>query len=274
MWALEQPWTPRRSPVLADTPLALIVSLGAGWCAVASLVRAGWLPPTALGIVTLAATHGGLLITALAWGAADADVRLPVGTLGIALALIAVGTAPVAVHELGAIAFVSTPAWLAVLALRGRLVGLGLGPGFSLRPILVGGMVGALLGGHLLFSAAQTLGYPLRGGGWASWLALWTYDVGANVVSAECFFRGALFNRLQRRWSFGPAAAVSTAFALVRYLADPLLPGEIEVMIGALFYVTILGGANCWLLWWSGSLAPGLLASALFFLAYRALAIG
>ena len=60
----------------------------------------------------------------------------------------------------------------------------------------------------------------------------------------------------------------------MRYLSDPLLPGEIEVMVGAHFYLTILGVINCWLLWWSGSLAPGLLASALFFLAYRALAIG
>ena len=60
----------------------------------------------------------------------------------------------------------------------------------------------------------------------------------------------------------------------MRYLTDPLLPGEIEVVIGALFYITILGVINCWLLWWSGSLAPGLLSSALFFLAYRVLAIG
>jgi membrane protease YdiL (CAAX protease family) len=274
MWALEQPWTPRRSPVLADTPLALIASLGAGWFALASLTRAGWFAPAALGVVTLAATHGALLATALAWGEADTGVRLPVGTGVIPLALTAVGAVAAAVHELGAIAFMGTPAWLAVLALRGRLAGLGLGLGFSMRPVLVGGMIGALLGGHLLFSASQTLGYPLRGGGWASPLALWTYDVGANVVSAECFFRGALFNRLQRRWSFGPAAVVSTAFSLVRYLADPLLPGESEVMVGALFYVTILGGINCWLFSWSGSLAPGLLASALFFLAYRALAIG
>ena len=60
----------------------------------------------------------------------------------------------------------------------------------------------------------------------------------------------------------------------MRYLSDPLLPGQIEVVVGALFYLTILGLVNCWLLWWSGSVVPGLLASALFFLAYRALAIG
>ena len=114
----------------------------------------------------------------------------------------------------------------------------------------------------------------MRVGGWAALFALWAYDVGANVISAECFFRGALFNRLRRRWSFGSAAALATTLSLVRYLSDPLPPGEIEVVVGALFYVTILGVINCWLLWWSGSLAPGLLDAALFFLAYRALAIG
>ena len=60
----------------------------------------------------------------------------------------------------------------------------------------------------------------------------------------------------------------------MRYLADPLLPRQVEVMVGALFYLTLLGAVDCWLLWWSGSLVPGLLASLLFFLAYRALTIG
>ena len=103
---------------------------------------------------------------------------------------------------------------------------------------------------------------PLRGGGWPPLLVLWAYDVGARVISAECFFRGALFNRLQRRWSFGAAAALATALAVARSLVDPLMPGQVEAMVGALFYLTILGAANCWL------------ASALFFFAYRALAIG
>ena len=273
MWALEQPWIPRRDSVLADTPLAVIASLTAGWLVIASLARGGWVPAEGLGVVTLVATHGGLMIAALAWGEGDSGARLPPGAVAITVALIALGAAAAAVHAWGAAAFVATPLWLGVLAYRGRLTGLGLGPSVSLRPLLIGGMIGALLGGHLLFSASQTLGYPLRGGGLPALLTSWAYDLGASVISAECFFRGALFNRLQRRWSFAPAAALSTAFSLVRYLADPLLPGEIEVMVGALFYVTMLGVVNCWLLWWSGSLAPGLLAAALFFLAYRALVI-
>lgn len=274
MWALEHLWVPRRASVFADTPVALVTGLGASWLAVASLTHAGWLPSAALGVVALTAMHGGLLAVALEWGRADAGVRLPPGSATIMVGLVAVGAMAATLHEWGGVAFVAAPTWLAILALRGRLIGLGLEPSVSVRPVLVGGLIGVLLGSHVLVAASQTLGYPLRGGGWPVLLTRWTYDLGANVISAECFFRGALFNRLQRRWSFGPAAALATAFSLVRYLTDPLLPGEIEVVIGALFYITLLGVINCWLLWWSGSLAPGLLSSALFFLAYRALAVG
>ena len=271
MWALERPWTLRQSGVLADTPLALIATLGGAWLSAAWLAAGGWLPDAILRVVALACMHGGLLAVALAWAQADGGVRLPPGSLALMVLLVAGGTAGATLEARASLALVGAPCWLAILAVRGQLVGLGLGPGIPARPTLVGGTLGALLGGHLLFSASQTLGYPLRPEGWPALLVPWAYDVGANVISAECFFRGALFNRLQRRWSFGPAAAVATALALVRYLADPLLPGQIEVMVGALFYVTALGVVNCWLLWWSGSLVPGLLASALFFLAYRAL---
>jgi hypothetical protein len=274
MWTLEHLWIPQRASVFADTPVVLVTSLGASWLAVASLTHAGWLPSAALGGVALISMDGGLLAVALVWGRADAGVRLPPASETILVGLVAAGAVAATLHEWGGVAFVAVPMWLAILALRGRLSGLGLAAGVSARSILVGGLIGALLGSHLLVSASQTLGYPLRGGGWPVLLSRWTYDLGANVISAECFFRGALFNRLQRRWSFGPAAALATAFSLVRYLTDPLLPGEIEVVVGALFYITILGVVNCWLLWWSGSLAPGLVSSALFFLAYRALAVG
>ncbi len=274
MWALEHLWIPRQASVFADTPVALVTGLGASWLAVASLTHAGWLPSVALGAVALTATHGGLLAVALEWGRADAGVRLPPASATIMVGLVGAGAIAATLHEWGGVVFVAAPTWLAILAVRGRLTGLGLGPAVSVRPVLVGGLIGALLGSHVLVSASQMLGYPLRGADWPVLLTRWTYDLGANVISAECFFRGALFNRLQRRWSFGPAAALATAFSLVRYLTDPLLPGEIEVVVGALFYITILGVINCWLLWWSGSLAPGLLSSALFFLAYRMLAIG
>ena len=274
MWTLEQAWTPRQDPVLANTPFTLIATLGATWLIVAWLVSAEWLPTSALWIAALTATHGGLLAVALAWGAADGGVRLPARAALVTIALIGAGVTAATLDERAAITLVAAPAWLAILAFRGHLVGLGLGTGVPLRPVVVGGAIGVLLGGHLLFSASQTLGYPPRGGGWPPLLVLWAYDVGARGISAECFFRGALFNRLQRRWSFSAAAALATALAVVRYLVDPFLPGQVEVMVGALFYLTILGAVDCWLLWWSGSLVPGLLASVLFFFAYRALAIG
>lgn len=274
MWALEQPGTARRSRILANTPFALIAALSAGWLAVAGLVSAGWLIPTAVRVASITAAHGGLLAVALTWAAADTGASLPPHARGVILGLVAAGASAAAFDSRAAIIHFVAPAWLAMLAARGRLAGLGLGPNFPLSAVLIGAAIGGLLGGHLLVSAAQTLGHPLRTESWTPLFSLWAYDAGANVLSAECFFRGALFNRLQRRWSFAPAAALATAAALVRYLADPLLPRHVEVMAGALFYLTLLGAVDCWLLWWSGSLVPGLLASWLFFLAYRALATG
>src|SRR5436309_726621 len=100
------------------------------------------------------------------------------------------------------------------------------------------------------------------------------HDAGANVLAAECFFRGALFNRAQRRWSFTVAATLATTSYLVRYLVDPLLPKSIELVVGAVFYLALLGAINCWLLWWSESLVPGLLSALIFFAAYRTLGSG
>jgi hypothetical protein len=274
MWAIEEPWAPRHASVLAETPVPLVVSLGVGWVGVASLDRVGWLPAAWLDVATLTAMHGGLLAVALAWGAADTGVRLPRGSTTLMIALVAAGATAAVLHDWGSIAFLAAPAWLAVLARSGQLAGLGLGQTVPSRALVVGSLIGGGLGVHLLVSASQTLGYPLRVGDWPVFLTRWAYDVGVNVVSAECFFRGALFNRLLRRWSFGPATALATACALVRYLVDPLLPGDVEVVVGALFYVSLLGVIDCWLFWWSGTLVPGLLASALFFLAYRALEIG
>ena len=258
--------------MFAGTPLALIVGLGGGWLAMAGLAALGWVPPPVLGIASVTAAHGGLLAVALTWGAVDGGVRLPRGVLVTTVAVIAAGALATALDPRAALVYLAVPAWLAVLTLRGQLRGLGLEPRVALRPLLAGVMTGALLGGHLLLSASQTLGYALHGGGTAL-VALWAYDAGANVISAECFFRGALFNRLQRRWTFAAAATVATGAALVRYVVDPLLPKQVEVLAGALFYLTILGAAGCWLLWWSGSLVPGLAASWVFFLAYRLLAI-
>src|SRR3990170_2197387 len=133
--------------------------------------------------------------------------------------------------------------------------------------------VGGFLGGHLLLSASRTLGYPIRVGPPAWYLSALLYDVGANVLSAECFFRGTLFNRWQRRWGFWPGALAATGLSILRYLVDPALPRVAELMVGAVFYLALLSLSGCALLWYSGSLLPSLAASLAFFGAYRTLAV-
>lgn len=162
---------------------------------------------------------------------------------------------------------------MALLAARGRLVALGLTARVPGRALVAGIAIGAFLGGHLLVSASRTFGYRVRADPVA--IALWiAYDLGANVLAAECFFRGALFNRAHRRGSFAAAVGLSTAGCLVRYLVDPLLPRTAAIVIGMVFYLSLVSVASCWLLRWSGSLVPGMAAALLFFAAYRLLETG
>jgi membrane protease YdiL (CAAX protease family) len=151
-----------------------------------------------------------------------------------------------------------------------RLPGLGLARA-PIRLVAAGATFGAILGVHLLLTASLTFGYAVRTPTMAE-LAPWlAYDVGANVLTAEAFFRGALFDRAQRRWPFAAAAALVTAGCLARYLVDPLLPHSVEVTAGAIFYLTLLSVGNCWLYWRSGSIVPGAAGAVVFFAAYRLL---
>ena len=178
------------------------------------------------------------------------------------------GAVGAALSPLGALAYLAAPVW--VWLERARLPGLGLARAPA-GLVVAGAALGALLGAHLFVTASLTLGYSGRVPtleGLAPWLA---YDVGGNVLTTEAFFRGALFDRAQRRWPFPAAAALVTALCLVRYLVDPLLPRSLEVTAGAVFYLTLLSLANCWLYWRSGSIAPGVAAGVVFFVAYRLL---
>jgi len=139
------------------------------------------------------------------------------------------------------------------------------------RAVLAGAAVGLALGVHLLVTASRTLGYPVAVEPRERVLGDLLYDVLVNVPSAELFLRGALFTRMQRFVPVGAAVSVSTAASLVRYLVDPALPPAAEAVLGAVVYLGLLGAANAWLLWWSGSLVPSLLSSLLFFAAYRLL---
>ena len=265
MWALDQPCPPRAERLLADTPWALLAALALGAAATVVLVELAALPPRAWHVAGVTAGHGALLATALAW----ARVSSPSGV--VAVALLALAAAAAGLGALGALAYLGPALWVLWLAGRGRLTALGLGVPVPLRGLLTGALVGVGLSCHLLVSVSRTLGVHVRVDSVPAVLAAVGYDVGANVLAAECFFRGALFNRAQRRWSFAAAASLSTAAYVVRYLVDPLLPKSVELVVGAVFYLTLLGGINCWLLWRSESLVPGLLSAVIFFAAYRTL---
>jgi hypothetical protein len=265
MWALDQPYVPRAEPLFADTPRVLLAALAAGTGATVLLVELAVLPRQAVGVVGVTAAQGALLATALAWARVGPAPRL------IAVALIGVAALASQLGALGALAYLGPMLWIWVLSARGRLTSLGLGTAVSFWRVAAGGVAGAGLAGHLLVSASRTHGLHVRIDLAPETLAAIAYDVGANVLAAECFFRGVLFDRARRRWSFAAAVAVATSAYVLRYLVDPLLPKSAELMIGAVFYLALLGALNCWLLSWSGSLLPGLVSATLFFAGYRTL---
>jgi hypothetical protein len=268
MWALDQPYTPRADRLSTGTPLTLLAVLALGAAAAVLVVQLGALPPGTVRVVGVTAGHGALLATALAW--------VGVGTLSqvLAVALIGLASAAAWAAPLGALAYLMPAFWILWLVARGQLTGLGLGTPVSPRGVMAGALIGAGLSSHLLISVSRTLGVQVRVDHAPDVMAAIAYDVGANVLAAECFFRGALFNRAQRRWSFASAAILATAAYVLRYVVDPLLPKHVELVVGAVFYLALLGAANCWLLWWSESLVPGLVSALLFFAAYRTLGAG
>jgi len=243
----------------------LLAVLAVGAAASLALAQLAVLPSSTVAFAVLAAGHGALLATALAWAGR------PPATAVLAVALVGVAAAASGLGAFGPLAYLAPPLWICVLARGGRLAALGLGGPVGWKGVAAGLLVGMFLGGHLLVSASGTLGLHVRAPAMRDALTALAYDVGANVLAAECFFRGALFNRAQRRWSFATAVTLATAAYVLRYLVDPLLPMRIELVVGAVFYLALLGAINCWLLWWSESLVPGILSALIFFTAYRAI---
>ena len=192
------------------------------------------------------------------------------GAGALIVASLAAGLSPA-----GAVAYLLVPLVVARDATlwEARLEWVGWRAPRELRASLVGGASGTFLGIHLLFAASLMLGYPVEVPDGRRYLAAVAYDIGANALTAEWLFRGAIFSALWRRWSFWPAAAASTGLALVRYLLDPALPQTAELMAGAMFYTLLLGLGCCALRAWSGSLLPGYLATVAFFAAYRILLV-
>ncbi len=269
MWALEGSFPPGTPGTRVPWPF--IAGLALAGAVVAGLALAGALPPAVAPTLVVGAGHAALLGTALV--GVDGDRQRARRTLGTATALIFLAAAAAGLDERGRFLNLATTAWLVNLARGGRLAGLGVRRPRPLLALPLGAAIGGLLGGHLLLTAGQTLGYGLRRDGAVPYLAALAFDAGANVPATEAFFRGFLFDRLQRQRSLAAALAISTAGCLGRYLADPLLPRSPEVLAGAVFYVSLLSLAGGWLLWWSGSVLPGVAAAVLFFAAYRALGI-
>ena len=192
------------------------------------------------------------------------------GAAALVLAALAARVSPA-----GALAYLLVPLVLARDAggQRGNLERIGWRAPPAPPAILLGAAAGIFLGLHLIIAASLTLGYTVTVPDGGRYLAALAYDVGANALTAEWLFRGAVFSTLWRRWSFWPAAAASTGCALARYLLDPALPQAMEAMAGATFYLSLLGFACCALRAWSGSLVPGYFATVAFFATYRTLQV-
>ena len=264
MWALRHPAEAAEVPWFAGwfevRGVALGGLIGAG------VAATGALPAALTAILAVAAIHGGLAAAALVWGGVRAAEA---GTL---IGLLALARGLAALHPVGALGYLAVPVWLARLAGDGRLVRLGLGRPWPWGAVAIGAFAGFALALHLVTCASRTLGYGIRFDP-AVFLPALAYDVGANIVSAELFFRGALLQHLWRRWRFGLALAVAAAATAARYCLDPFVLTT-ELRLGAAVYMTLLAILNGVLYRWSGSLLPGVAAAGIFFACYRLLATG
>lgn len=249
------------TPLLAGTPLATLGTLAALLVLAVSLARVDMVPPWTAGVTAMVAGHGALLVAALTWR--DAGRPRPWWAApALAIPLLAAVTLAMAAHRSGAAMAAAIPLWLWARAAHASV---------APRYIALGTAIGGALGAHLLLTASLTLGYhavfdaPRA----VAWLA---YDAGISVPAAECFFRGALFDRAQRRWPVAAATMVSVSAGVARYLVDPLLPMTAEVVAGTIVYTGLLGVANCWLFRRTASVLPGAVAAVIFFAAYRLVA--
>ena len=268
MRALEMPEAGVREPLLPWASLSMLGALGAVFAVSAWLADEGRPGGASVRVAALVLGHGALLAAALRW--ARRPGRSGSGALVVVGAL-AAAAATAAALPFGALAFAVVPAALWWVT-RGPCPGaLGLGVPVPRGAVALGAGLGALLGGHVMVTAAMTMGYPVRVRATRELLEWIFYDAGASVLAMECFFRGAVFDRAQRRWSFAAAAALSAAGNVARVLVDPLRPRTVEVTVGAVFYVALLSVTSCWLFHRTGSLVPGLAGSLVFFLAYRLL---
>lgn len=274
MLLLSVPFEPsRRAPAsLVATQCLFAVAVGLTLTTAALVVDITHRLPSGLGHTAAgAAVHATFF--ALGWILATDGARgWRCPALAVAATLLVASTAG-RLSPWGALTYSLVPALVVFLA-RDRIEFRRMGfiwPA-DLRPVFAGVGMGAFLGIHLLLSSSLTFGYSVRVASAPGYVAAIAYDLGANALTAEWLFRGALFSRWWRRWRFWPAAGLATALVVVRYLLDPALPSATEVRAGAVFYTALLGLSCCALRSWSGSLLPGYAATLTFFVAYRFLA--
>lgn len=243
---------------------AWVAGLATALATAVALERLGLIGPDAVAVTAVVAGHGSLLVTALALSGARWR-----GPAAAVLALLAAAALLSRRSPWGALFYAAVPCALVWLARRGGFLP-GLASAVMPRAVALGVAAGVFLGGHLLVSGALTFGYEISFAPGGAYLAAVAYDVGANIPSAECFLRGVVFERAQRRWSFATGVLVASGAAVTRYLLDPSLPHTVEIMAGGAFYTALLSATTCALFRWSGSLIPGAAASLTFFAAYRA----
>lgn len=257
---------------LVPFPARVLVPFGAVG-AIAGLARQfGWGTVEVANVLGVVGVHGGMLTLSLAaaWSGAPGWGR----SAGLLVLCLAIGASGSVLAPWGGLAYLLPPLALAFLVRRQpELRRIGLTGSGGWRALALGGIVGGFLGGHLLLSASRTWGYAVRVSPPGPYVSGVLYDLGANVPSAECFFRGTLFNGWQRRWGFWRGALAATGLVLLRYLFDPALPRTLEAAAGAVFYLSLLSLSGCALLWYSGSLGPSMGASLAFFSAYRMLQV-
>jgi hypothetical protein len=253
-----------RGPWISDTPWRLAVPLTIAFVLTAVLEQGTVLSAMLARPIRLACGHAAMLAVALSWAGA---ARLAPAVAGLAAGVTFVASAT----PVGAVLYLSPGLVIAHLARRGRLTRAGLGVACPWQAVVGGGLIGAMLAGHLIVSGSLTFGYRPAFVVTPALLGAIAYDIGLQVPATELFLRGAVFNRAQRHASFVIATAVTTLLAVARYLVDPLLPASAALVLGMVFYVSVLSVAACWLFARHGSLAPALGASTVFFVAYRLL---
>ena len=266
MRALEVSETELQAPLLPWLSLGMLGAIGALFAASGWLASEGRLGDASVRVAGVVVGHGALLGVALGWAAPARRCR---GRALVVVGVLAAAAVTASALPFGALTFAGVPAalWWATRGCCGGALGLRVRA--PRKAVALGAGLGALLGGHVMVTAAMTIGYPIRLRATRELLDWVLYDAGASVLAMECFFRGAVFDRAQRRWSFTAAAAISAAGNVARVLVDPLRPRTMEVTAGAVFYVALLSVTSCWLFHRTGSLVPGLAGSLLFFLAYR-----